>query len=174
VLYLGYMAYTEEFLQKIAEAQDSFVWEAPAWDREERHPHWYLWMSLVALGFAGYAVFTANYLFAFIIFLIAIILVLAGNEDPHVMLVQVGHNGVVVDGKLYMFNQLHDFSIIYHPPETKVLYLEPKVLTRGRIRVSLADQDPIILRDHLRQYMQENLDLREEHLSDIIGRLLKI
>lgn len=168
------MAYTQEFLDKLADAQDLFVWEAPAWERHERHVHWYLWMSAIALGFAGYAVFTGNYLFAFIIFLITIILVLAGNEDPHTMLVQIGHNGVVVDGKLYMYDQLHDFSIIYHPPETKFLYLEPKAYTHGRIKIPLDNQDPVSIRTHLRQYMQEDLDLRDEHVSDIIGRLLKI
>ena len=174
MLYCLGMAYTEEFLEKIAQAQDAFVWEARAWERHERHPKWYLAMSGIALLFAGYAVFTANYLFAFIVFLVAIILVLAGNEEPHAVLVQVGDNGVVIDGKLYLFSQLHDFSIIYHPPETKVLYLEPKAYHRGRVRVLLEDQDPVALRTHLRKYLNENLDLQDEHISDIIGRLLRI
>ena len=174
VVYCSHMAYTPEFLEKLAQAQDLFVWEAPAWEHKERHPHWYLWMSLIALLFAAYAVFTGNFLFAFIIFLIAIILVLAGNEGPHTMLVQIGLNGVVVDGRLYLYDQLHEFAVIYHPPETKVLYLEPKSYVKPRIRVSLADQDPVSIRDHLRQFLQEDLDLRDEHLSDIFGRLLKI
>jgi len=174
VVYWSHMAYTPEFLEKIAQAQDLFVWEAPAWEHQERHPHWYLWMSLVALGFAAYAVFTGNYLFAFIIFLIAIILVLAGNEGPHTMLVQVGVNGVVIDGRLFLYDDLHEFAIIYHPPETKVMYLEPKSYVKGRIRVPLVDQDPVSLRDHLKQFLEEDLDLRDEHISDIFGRLLKI
>jgi hypothetical protein len=168
------MAYTEEVLAKMAEAQDKFVWESPAWERHERHPHWYLIMSGVALVFVAFAVFTANYLFAFIIFLVAIILVLAGNEEPHTMLVQIGDNGVVVDGKLHLFNQLREFGVVYQPPDTKLLYLEPKALTQGRVRILLQDQDPVELRAHLLQYISEDVDLRHEHASDIIGRLLKI
>ncbi len=168
------MPYSPEFLEKISEAQDLFVWEAPAWDHQERHPHWYLWMSLIAFAFVVYAVFTGNYLFAFIIFIIALILILAGNEKPHTVLIQIGQNGVVIDGNLYFYNQIHDFSIIYHPPETKILYIEPTSAVKGRIRISLMDQDPVALRNCLRQYVKENLDLHEEHLSDIFGRFLKI
>lgn len=168
------MAYSQEFLEKLAQAQDVFVWEAPAWERHDRHPYWYLWMSAVTLVFAAIAIFTGNYLFAFIIFLIAIILILAGNEEPHTMLIQVGNNGIVVDGKLFLYSDLHEFALIYHPPETKILYLEPKAYTRGRLRVQLGNQDPVALRNHLRQYLHEDLDLRDEHISDIFGRLLKI
>jgi hypothetical protein len=40
--------------------------------------------------------------------------------------------------------------------------------------LELMDQDPVELRSHLRQYLREDLDLQGEHLSDILGRLLKI
>lgn len=174
MLYFLRMAYTPEFLDKLAEAQDVFVWEAPAWERHERSPKWYIWMSVIALLFGVYAVFTGNFLFAFIIFLLAIILILAGNEHPHRALVQIGQNGVVVDGRLYLFDQLSDFAIIYHPPETKVLYVQPKSAVRGRLRISLETQDPVAIRSHLRKYLEEDLDLRNEHFSDIVGRFLKI
>jgi hypothetical protein len=168
------MAYSREMLAQMAEAQDVFVWEAPAWDRHERGSNWYLWMSLVAMALAAYGVLTANYLFSFIIILIAIILILAGNEEPHRVLVQVGHNGIVVDGKLYLYDDLHSFSIIYHPPETKVMYIDHSRSLRPRLRIWLADEDPVAIRSHLKQYLTEDLDLQEEHFSDTLGRLLKL
>lgn len=168
------MSYSPEVLDGLIKAQDAFVWETP--DREERvrGPRWYLIMSGIALAFVAYAIITGNFLFAFLILLIAIILVLAGNQAPENILVQVGKNGIVVDGKLYEFKDLNSFSIIYQPPEVKVLYIESNKIYQPRLRLFLQDQNPVALRTHLKAYLNENLDLQEEHLSDIVARLLKI
>ncbi|MFA5185150.1 MAG: hypothetical protein WC551_01565 [Patescibacteria group bacterium] len=168
------MGYSQEFLDHLTQTQDDFVWEAPAWQPVDRGPRWFLWMSLVALALSGYAIYTANYLFAFIILLMAIILVFAGNEKPRKVLVQIGGNGVVVDGRLWRFDELDNFAIIYYPPQTKVLYLEPHGVLQARLRVELEDEDPVAIRNHLKKFLEEDLDLQEEHFSDIVGRLLKI
>lgn len=168
------MAYSQELLDEMAKTQDVFVWEAPAWERHERRPSWYLWMGLVALGLVGYAVFTANYLFAFIVLLLAIILVLAGNENPKKILVQIGHNGIVVGGEIYPFSEVNNFAIVYQPPNVKVLYVQPKSIVRPRLRISLEEEDPVGIRGHLKRYVNEDLDLRDEHVSDIVARLLRM
>lgn len=155
-------------------SQDRFVWETPAFERHERGKTWYFGFAVLSLLLIAYAVWTANFLFAFIIFLSAIIILLVGSQEPRSMLVQVGDNGVVIDGKLHLYQDIGNFSIIYQPPISKVLYMEPKGTLSQRIRLNLADQDPVELRSHLRQYLQEDLDLQGEHLSDILGRLLKI
>lgn len=174
MLYFLHMPHSPEFLEEVANSQDVFIWEAPAYEQVKRGPKWYLWMAGVVALFAIYAIATGNYLFAFIIFLTAIILVLAGNEPPRRVLVQMGTNGIVIDGSLILYDQINNFSIIYHPPHTKVLYLEPSGVMKGRLRVSLEDEDPVEIRALLKRYVTENLDLREEHFSDIVGRLLKI
>jgi hypothetical protein len=122
----------------------------------------------------SYAIFTANYLFAFIILLTAVILILSDNPEPQPILVQIGNNGIVYHGQLYQFNEISDFSIIYHPPHTKVLYIQPKNMIHPRIRIPLEDEDPIAIRNHLKNYVDEDLKLRDEHFSDILARLLKL
>lgn len=168
------MAYTQEFLDHLTQNQDVFIWEAPAHEAVERGKRWYLYMALIALLFTGYAIYTANYLFAFIVLLTAMILTFAGSQKPEKILIQIGNNGVVYDGKLYMYDDLYDFAIIYNPPETKVLYIEPKGWAKPRLRISLEDEDPVAIRGHLKKYLEEDLDLRDEHVSDIFGRLLKL
>ncbi len=168
------MAYSREFLEEMAKAQDVFVWEAPSWEQTERNPKWYLWLGLATFVLAAYAIFTQNYLFAFIVLLLAIILVLAGNEAPHAALVQIGHQGVVYDDEFYLFNDLHNFAIVYQPPEIRVLYVQPKSVFKPRMRIELGEEDPVAIRMHLKRYVDEDSDLRDEHLSDIVGRLLKL
>ncbi len=168
------MAYTREFLDQISGAQDAFVWEADLWEAQPRSSRWYLWMAGIAIALFTYALFTTNYLFAFIVILTSIILVLAGNEQPRRGLVQIGHNGIVHDGNLYLFDKIQDFALVYQPPELKLLYIQPKNPLKPRLRINLEDQDPIALRNHLKAYVDENLVLRGEHYSDIFARLLKL
>ena len=168
------MAYSQEFRDQLIASQDAFVWEAPSWEWQSRGPSWYLWLGLVALVLVAYSIFTSNYLFAFIILLFSIIVILAGNEPPHPVLVQIGDHGIVFDGELYLYQDLNDFAIIFQPPETKVLYIQPKNLVRARLRIPLEDQNPVPIRLHLKQFVNEDLELRDEHASDIVARLLKL
>ncbi len=163
-----------EVERSLVQSQDNFVWEAPAFRKYERGSGWYLALTLVAVFLIAYAVWTANFLFAFIVFLSAILLLLVGNQEPKNVLVQVGNNGIVWDGKLYLFQDLENFAIIYQPPMSKVLYIEPKSTITPRLSIELQDENPVDLRNHLLQYMREDLDLQGEHLSDIVGRLLRI
>jgi hypothetical protein len=155
-------------------AQDRFVWEVPSFEKRERGRRWYLFMLLLATFLVAYAIYTANFLFAFLIVLMAILLLLTGRQEPVPMLVQIGDNGIVVNGKLHLYQDLDTFSIIYQPPLVKVLYIETRNILVPRLRISLNDQDPVGIRSLLKQYLKEDLDLRGEYVSDIIGRLLRI
>ncbi len=168
------ITYPPEIEEALILNQDRFAWEAPSRIKYSRGSRWYLFMSLAAVFLVAYAVWTANFLFAFIILLIAIILVLAGNEDPSAVLAQVGDNGIVWNGRLYLFQDIDNFAVVYRPPVSKILYLELKNPLKPRLNIPLEDQNPIELRAHLQQYIKEDLDLQSEHLSDILARLLKI
>ena len=163
-----------DFQKQLIEAQDTFVWEAPSHDHHERGPRWYWIMTLVVLVLVVYALWTANFLFAFLVVLGAMILVLAGQHQPTNVLVQIGDNGVVWDGEFFPYDRIRHFAIVYHPPEVKVLYIQPKNYMNPRLRIHLDEQDPLELRDHLLKYAHEDKDLQDEHASDMIARLLKL
>jgi hypothetical protein len=104
----------------------------------------------------------------------AIILVVAGNEKPRRVLAQIGDNGIVWRGEFLSFDDVHNFSIVYEPPHIRVLYIEPKSVMHPRFRIYLGDQNPVEIRDHLRQYVREDLTLRDEHFSDLLSKVLKL
>ncbi len=168
------LTYPKEVEDALILSQDKFTWEAPSRIRYERGPRWYVFMSLGALLLLSYAIWERNFLFAFLILLMAIILILAGNEEPRKVLVQVGDNGVVWDGKMYLFQDFDQFAIVYKPPYAKVLYLDHRNSIIPRMRIPLEEENPVELREHLKQYLREDLDLQGEHLSDIVARLLRI
>ena len=131
-------------------------------------------MAIVSVLLIAYAVWTANFLFAFIILLISLLLVLVGNREPSNILVQVGPNGIVYGGKLILFQDIDNFGIVYQPPISKRLYIEQRSVIEPRLYILLEDQDPIALRSHLRRHVNENLDLQYEPFSDTLARLLRL
>src|SRR5688572_17039185 len=102
-------SFPQEVEEAMIHSQDRFVWEMPAFQRYERSKAWYFGLAVLAVLLIAYAVWTANFLFAFIIFLSAIILLLVGAQDPRHVLVQVGNNGIVIDGKLHLFQDIGNF-----------------------------------------------------------------
>lgn len=166
--------YAPEILEELAQNQREFVWETKPFTRYERSKSWYLWMTITAVFLVAYSIWSGNFLFAFLVLLVGIILILAGNEEPAPILVQVGENGIVWDGQMHLYQDLGEFGIVYQPPYTKVLYIETKRLTAPRLRIPLEEQSPVELRDFLRNYLKEDLDLQTEYFSDIVARLLRI
>lgn len=165
---------TSETNDALLMAQDKFVWEIPSFEKRERGRYWYAIMLLMTAFLVAYAIYTANFLFAFLILLMAILLLFTGRQEPVPMLIQIGDNGIVVNGKLHLYQDLDNFSIIYQPPVLKILYVDTRSLLTPRLRISLDKQDPLQIREHLKKYLREDVDLRGEYVSDIVGRLLKI
>ncbi len=168
------VTYDPSVQELLVRGQDRFVWETRLFPTYARGPRWYFVITIITILLVSYAVLTSNLLFAFLILLCAIIIVLAGNEEAPVVLAQIGDVGVVWDGKLYLYRDIENFTIVYDPPFTNVVYFETKSLTQPRLRISLEDQDPVEIRNHLQAYLTENTDLQTEAGSDILGRLLRI
>lgn len=168
------VTYDPSIQEQLVQSQDTFVWEAPLYPTYKRGTRWYFILTAGTLLLVSYAVITSNFLFAFLILLCAIIIILAGNEEAPIVLAQIGELGIVWDGNLYLYRELGEFSIIYQPPYISTLYIETKSFTKPKLRISLENQDPANIRDHLRAYLKENTDLQTEAGSDILGRLLRI
>ncbi len=172
--YLYMIPLSPETVEALVLAQDTFVWEVPSFEKRERGRSWYVIMILAAIFLVAYAVYTANFLFAFLILLMSILLLFANRQEPVSMLIQLGNNGLVISGKLYLYQDLETFSIIYQPPMLKILYIDTRSILTPRLRILLDEQNPLEVRQHLKQYLREDMDLRGEYVSDIVGRLLKI
>ena len=172
--YLYMIPLSPETVEALVLAQDTFVWEVPSCEKRERGRSWYVIMILAAIFLVAYAVYTANFLFAFLILLMSILLLFANRQEPVSMLIQLGNNGLVISGKLYLYQDIETFSIIYKPPMLKILYIDTRSILTPRLRILLDEQNPLEVRQHLKQYLREDMDLRGEYVSDIVGRLLKI
>jgi hypothetical protein len=149
-------------------------WTVPEYHQHERGKWWYIIAASLAVASIVYALYTKNFLFAFIIIILAVIIFLHHTSEPADVRVTMTELGLMINDKFYRFRDISSFWIIYEPPLTKNLYFQLAESFRPPFVISLADEDPLTLRRTLLQYVAEDLDKKEEPLSDLLWRLLKL
>ena len=150
------------------------AWEVDEFPQHARSRMWYILASLVSLGLIIYSVLTSNFLFAIIILMGGVLLFLSTFIQPERIPIVITSTGIVVGDMFYDYQSVRDFSIIYDPPDVKLLYLDFFALTHPLISVPLEDVDPNLVRARLLTFCVENLNRNEEGLTDLVRRVYKL
>ena len=151
-----------------------YAWNIAEYQMHERGKMWYIIAGLVAIAFLSYAVATANFLFALLIIVFAVIVFLSHTNEPPIVEVEITDLGIVMNKRFYPYHSLNSFWIIFDPPLTKHLYLEFQSSVRPALSVHLGDQNPADIRNSLRRFVYEDLEKREEPLSEVLWRVFKL
>ena len=149
-------------------------WEIDEYAHHERSRMWYILAGTIGVGLIIYAVLTSNFLFAIIILMTAVIMLLSMFSKPEKIPVIITTTGVVVGDTYYDYQSIRDFSIVYDPPDVKLLYLDFYALTHPMLSVPLEDVDPNIVRESLLPFCLENFKRNQENLTDVMRRLYKL
>ncbi|MBI1908178.1 hypothetical protein HYS28_02045, partial [Candidatus Uhrbacteria bacterium] len=147
------------------------TWEYPPVERSRR---WYIIASALGLALLLYALVTANFVFAIIIIMFAVITLMRDLRKPARVPVYITTAGVVFGHDFYPYQDVRDFSIIYNPPEVKTLYVTFHGVLAPTLTVPLEDANPNDVRKALLPYAFENLNREREYLTDLISRLYKL
>jgi len=149
-------------------------WTIQEYEQHARGATWHVVMISAALILVLYGLFTDNFLFSLIIILAAIILFLQSHQEAPQVPFAITELGVAIGGKFYQYTELAGFYLIYNPPEVKTLYIDTKSAVRPMLRIPLLDQNPIEVRDSLRQFLTEDVEKEEEPRGDLLARRWKI
>ncbi len=149
-------------------------WEVPEFEKHKKSLGWYVAGGIVLLLLLIYCVKTANFLFAVILLMAAIIVVLYDFRESSNVEFALTSTGVKFGDKEYPYEDFTRFWIVYDPPEVKKLYLELKSLIQPRLVIPLEDKDPNEIRKILLEYVVEDLDEKDEPITDYLGRALKL
>lgn len=149
-------------------------WKIAEYEQFQWNKNWYILMGVVGTLCILYGILSGNFLFVFIVLLVAIILFLQKNQTPPLVQFAITDEGVVVGSRFYQYSEFKDFHLIYKPPEVKTLFLETKTALRPTLRISLEDMNPLEVRSALLQFLPENTDATEEPLSDRAARNFRI
>ena len=145
-------------------------WEAPEYLHFEKGRNWTL--TLFAAGAALAVIFFAmnNYSGMVVALLGTFVVYLLGHRAPRYMEHKITPLGIELDGRLFLFDELQSFWILYHPP-VKELILRSKKTVMPLIHLQLYSADPNRIREILLDFLPEKEE--EEPLSHIIAHLLK-
>ncbi len=149
-------------------------WEFPERIRYERGTLWYIIAITLGTGLLIYAVISANFLFALIVLLFALIFYVNTVMPPKNMRLTITEDGIEMGREFFPFTDLSSFWFIYEPPVVKNLYLGLKNSLRQQISADLADTDPNEVRVVLSRYIREDFTKDEESMSEVVSRFLKI
>lgn len=149
-------------------------WEVDEYAQHERSKLWYILAATIGIGLIIYAVATSNFMFAVIILMSAVIMLITSFNKPDKIPIVITSNGVVVGDVYYDYQSIRDFSIVYDPPDVKLLYLDFFAMTHPMLSISLEDVDPNVVRECLLPFCLENLKRNEESLTDLMRRLYKL
>jgi hypothetical protein len=150
-------------------------WVVPEFDKHERSKAWYISASIIAILMMIFAFFTANFLFAVIIIVTALIVILHDGQEPGEIKVKITDNGVVLGRNFYEYDEIKDFSVIHKPQYgIKNLYLNFNNILRHRITIPLNGIKPLQIRKILLQYLPEDMERTDPPISESISRFFKI
>jgi len=150
-----------------------FSWKFPEFPKYERNRSWYIWGAVIVALFIIYSIVTLNFLFGLITIIAALIIIMFQRSNNEVEF-RIAEDGILVNKRFYDYSKIKNFYIIYEPPEVKTLYFEPKSLFDPRIPISLEDQNPVEIREVLRQYLEEDIERENEPISDQTSRMFKL
>jgi hypothetical protein len=149
-------------------------WDFPEFVKYKRTISWYVVAAIFGLAIIIYAIWISNYLFAFIVIIIAFIILLYEIKEPVKINFSITEDGLELGDHFYPYKEIKNFWIIYEPPEVKKLYFEFKSGFRPKLSISLLDQNPLEVRKVLIGYLSEDLEKEEESTTDLIERKFKL
>ncbi|MFH1632037.1 MAG: hypothetical protein ABIA47_03420 [bacterium] len=163
----------EQEFEEIDVGESLVSWETWEFPPHERSRLWYIATVVVGIGLLIYAIASANYLFAIIILMMGVIVMISGLRHPDQVIVHITDQGVVLGDEFFSYDEIKDFSIVYSPPEVKLLYVDFVSMLKPMLTIPLEDANPNVIRDALLQYSFENLERESETVSDLFRRLYK-
>lgn len=149
-------------------------WLVPEYREHNRSRRWYLVAGGILVLLLAFCLFTANFLFALIIIIASIIIILQDKHQAPKIPFAITEGGIALGAQFYDYAKLQSFWLYYEPDEAKTLFLEFKNKIRPRLAIPLFNKNPLHVREHLLEFLNEDVAKENEPISEQLSRLLKI
>ena len=164
---------TEDYVNEDDHGQVFFAWQVPEYMTHERSSLWYIGIIVISLALIIYSIFTANFLFALIVILVAFIIFLKSYYSPANLNFQITEEGILLGNQFFPYERIKNFYIIYKPPRVKKIFFNLKSFGPD-LSIIIHDVNPLLIREKLLQYLEEDLEKDRQSLEDLMETLLKL
>jgi hypothetical protein len=144
-------------------------WQAPEYPDYKKHPLWFVGFGLVIAALVLYGVLSGSWTTALTFILFGVAGLIFANKKPKTVTITINSTGIKIDETKYNYSVIKKFWILYELPELKALYFETSAYLNRVIKIELENQNPNVIREFLKKYLEEDLD-QTESLADTISR----
>jgi len=148
----------------------TFSWESPDFVLHTRSSKSYLIIVGGALLISGFMYSQQIWTGLALVLLSALYILFTGRQKPKNVTCAVYEEGVVVDGKVYAYEEFKSFWTAYGDIPKIKLQLVGRFA--GQVSMPIADHDLDIVSKFLLEYLPEEED-KGEDLVDVINRMIK-
>ena len=150
-----------------------FEWVVPEFTEHKRSAKWYFWMIAASIALIIYSIVATNFLLALIVILIIFIIFLRSYYQPKQLTFQMTESGILIGDQFFAYEKIKNFYLIYDPPFVKKVYFMLKGF-RPVISINLNDTNPLLVREKLLLYLDEDLTKEKQSLDDLLDNLFKL
>lgn len=150
-----------------------FKWKVPEFSKPKRTYTWYFAAIVVVVALMIYSLVTANFLFALIIILVVFILFLKTYTQPKDLEFQITDEGVSLGNQFFSYREITGFYFIYDPPAVKKIFFTLRGFSPD-LSVPLDNMNPIVIREKLLEYLDEDLEKENQTFDDQLETILKL
>jgi len=145
----------EEVAEETEIAKTILSWQAPEFQKYERSQNWFLLWLIISIVAIAMAIIFKNFLFAIFLVFAALAVFIHALQEPKTITFKITARGVLIDEKLYHFEDLESFWIIYEPPQIKTLILKSKRLLVPQLNIPIGNENPVKIRQALLDFLPE-------------------
>lgn len=146
-------------------------WRAPEFEKYEKSKTWFIVAGIFFLGLIGLSIWMKSPSMIVSFALMGLVIFLFALRKPRQVKFAITSKGIMVNERLYRFDDLKSFWIFYDPPEIKKISFESKKTLKPYIIIPLAEQNPVEVRKILVKFLPEIE--QEESVIDVLARRLK-
>ena len=148
-----------------------FSWQSPEFVSYKRDAKWIVGIIAIVLVLLVILVFQKLWTGAGMVAVAGVLFLVISNTKPKEIACAVYNEGIVVDKKVYNFNQFKSFWLVNGALPKLLFQLTGRLA--GQITMPLDDMDPEQIRMFISKHLPEE-DEKSEDFTDIINRLFRL
>lgn len=147
-----------------------FVWEAPEFASYVKTSNWFVLIVLIAIGLIVIFAWQKNWTAVGVVAAAALALIIQSRTKPKKLKCSVYRSGVVVDERVYPFETLKSFWLVYG--EQPYIRIAQAKRFSSNVHLPIAEEDPEQIRLFLAKFLPEE-EKNGEDFADTIQRWLR-
>lgn len=151
--------------------KDRLEWTAPEFEYYKKSKSWFITIGVIATGLFIWAIFSKNFIFAFLIILSCFSVTAFAFKRPNTLNLTITPKGIKINKTFYTFDSLRSFWVFYEPPLIRELSIRSQKTIMPYIKIPLGEENPVEVRRLLLKYLPERK--HKESLIDNLARSLK-